>query len=134
MDGLLQFLLFGGAIFLMMRFGCGAHMSGHGAGHNKDNKSGAHGGGCGGGAKKDAIVSKQENQAGPPKQDTDPVCGNLVSTKKAKTSLHNGLVYFFCSTECREVFEISPNTYAVRENEVLPLPHNQNSMKDSNHV
>ncbi len=33
MGSLIYFLIWGAAIFLMMRFGCGAHVMGHGNGH-----------------------------------------------------------------------------------------------------
>ncbi len=41
MDGLLSFLLFAGLFYLMMRFGCGAHMvHGHGHGHGSGHDGG----------------------------------------------------------------------------------------------
>ena len=33
MEALIYFALWAGLIFLMMRFGCGAHVMGHGHGH-----------------------------------------------------------------------------------------------------
>jgi YHS domain-containing protein len=50
----------------------------------------------------------------PPETDTDPVCGKIVSTASAKSSVFDGLVYYFCSRECREVFEAAPHLYAGR--------------------
>ena len=47
----------------------------------------------------------------PPERDADPVCGKTVTTSKAKSSVHAGLVYYFCSRECREVFEAAPALY-----------------------
>ena len=41
MDGFLSALLFVGLFFLMMRFGCGAHM-GHGRGRHGDRDDQAH--------------------------------------------------------------------------------------------
>ncbi|MBL4748384.1 MAG: YHS domain-containing protein [Magnetovibrio sp.] len=45
----------------------------------------------------------------PPPEDTDPVCGKIVSTADAKSCKWGGLVYSFCSSECREMFEASPD-------------------------
>jgi YHS domain-containing protein len=47
----------------------------------------------------------------PPVKDTDPVCGKTVRTDRAKPSVYAGNVYYFCSRECREVFEAAPNLY-----------------------
>ena len=47
----------------------------------------------------------------PPVKDADPVCGKMVTTDKAKPSVYGGNVYYFCSRECREVFEAAPNLY-----------------------
>ena len=46
-----------------------------------------------------------------PPEDTDPVCGKIISTELAKPSVHDGWVYYFCSQECREVFEAAPADY-----------------------
>ena len=40
MDGLLSLLLFAGLFFLMMRFGCGAHMAHGGHGHQPGESGG----------------------------------------------------------------------------------------------
>lgn len=128
MDGLLQILIIGGLFFLMMRFGCGSHMFGRGQGskHNKGAGAKSGGGCCGGGhADKDkhetTVVAEQEQESGgPPENDTDPVCGMEVQTKTAKTSLHEGLIYFFCSQDCRETFEAAPEKYLGRDLETEP--------------
>ena len=49
----------------------------------------------------------------PAKKDTDPVCGKTVTTDRAKPSVYAGNVYYFCSHECREVFEAALDLYAV---------------------
>lgn len=100
MDNLLYFLLWGGLIFLMMRFGCGAHVMGHGHGHGKQHAP------EGSGTTKDGTVRWVA-----PETDTDPVCGKSVRTAEARSSIHDGTVYYFCSRECREVFEAAPGTY-----------------------
>ena len=38
----------------------------------------------------------------------DPVCGSLVDLASAKTAVHAGHSYFFCSPECQEKFEADP--------------------------
>lgn len=82
-------LLWGGLFYLMMRFGCGAHMMGghgHHGGHGKDGGSG----------------------------EKDPVCGMVVAPDKAAgASVHAGRTYYFCSTSCRDKFEKEPAKYAA---------------------
>lgn len=79
-------LLFWGLLFfVMMRFGCGAHMMG---GHGRH---GGHGAGSG---------------------NKDPVCGMDVDPEKAAgASVHGGKTYYFCSTSCRDQFEQAPEKY-----------------------
>lgn len=81
-------LIWGGLFFVMMRYGCGAHMmGGHGHGHN-------HG---------------KENSGGNSK---DPVCGMAVEPQKAAAAaVRNGNTYYFCSTSCRNKFEQEPDKY-----------------------
>jgi YHS domain-containing protein len=90
-ETILWFLIWGALIFFMMRFGCGAHVMGHG-GH------GAHG-------------EAHSPPPGEPKEAVDPVCGMTVATREAKTSVHEGRIYYFCSQNCREKFETSPASY-----------------------
>jgi len=94
MDALIYFLLWAGVIFLMMRFGCGAHVMGHGK-HDPKSAGTRHG----------------DMRWTPPETDTDPVCGKTVRTDQAKPSVHDGMVYYFCSRECRERFEAAPDLY-----------------------
>jgi YHS domain-containing protein len=88
MQTLLYFLLWAGAIFLMMRFGCGAHVMGHRHRHD----------------------TGQSSQ--PPEKAVDPVCGMTVETATAKSSFFGGRAYFFCSQDCRDKFEASPASHA----------------------
>ena len=95
MQTLIYFLLWGGFFFMMMRFGCGAHIMCHGhphAGIERD-KEGSSG-----------------NQSLPAKV-VDPVCGMSIETVGARTFAYRGNVYHFCSQNCREKFEASPQTY-----------------------
>ncbi|MHB9117177.1 MAG: YHS domain-containing protein [Burkholderiales bacterium] len=86
MEGLLSLLLFAGAFYLMMRFGCGAHMV-----------HGAHGG-HGGDAHKNASS-------------IDPVCGMEVGPDRGYTKMHENLSYRFCSRDCLDKFEADPDKY-----------------------
>ncbi len=100
MSALLWFAFWAALIFLMMRFGCGAHVMGHGQG-----KKGANG---------DSLGSDEFRWV-PPTTDVDPVCGKTVKTGDAKPSVFDGHVYYFCSRDCREIFEAAPHTYVAGE-------------------
>ncbi len=81
-------LVWGALFFVMMRYGCGAHMMGRRGKHGKNHNSAA-----GGEAK-------------------DPVCGMSVSPQKAAAaSVLKGNTYYFCSRSCRDKFEQAPGTY-----------------------
>ena len=90
MEGLLTFLVFGGLFFLMMRYGCGAHMAhgGHGghAGHDSH-------------AANEAISH------------TDPVCGMDVDMTQGYGKMYEGQLYRFCSRKCLDRFEENPEKY-----------------------
>lgn len=88
MNGLLSFLLFAVFFYLMMRFGCGAHMV-----HGHGNHEGHAGGGV---------------QDGPAK---DPVCGMSVEPGQGYTKSHEGHVLHFCSRRCLDSFEAEPRRY-----------------------
>ena len=100
MSALFWFVIWALLIFLMRRFGCGAHVMGHGHG-----KKGANG----------DSVGSDEFRWIPPATDVDPVCGKTVKTGDAKPSVFDGHVYYFCSRDCREVFEAAPHTYVAGE-------------------
>lgn len=100
MSALLWFAIWAVLIFLMMRFGCGAHVMGHG--HGKEAANGD-------------LVGGDEFRWVPPARDVDPVCGKTVKTGDAKSSVLDGHVYYFCSRDCREVFEAAPHTYVAGE-------------------
>ena len=98
MTSLVYFAFWAVVIFLMLRFGCGAHVLGHGK------------------AKPGVRDEKGRGNAEalrwiPPEKDVDPVCGKSVGTDWAKSSVHDGSVYYFCSRECRELFEAAPEQY-----------------------
>ncbi len=90
MEGLFSLLLVAGLFFLMMRFGCGAHIAHGGHGHNHDEHAG-HGAVDGG--------------------NTDPVCGMQVPADSGYTKMHQGMLYHFCSRNCLDKFDANPEQY-----------------------
>lgn len=83
MDGLLSFLLFAVFFFLMMRFGCGAHML-HGR-HGRHSESTS--------------------------RDIDPVCGSKVETEDGYGKMQDGTLYRFCSRKCLDTFDADSKYY-----------------------
>lgn len=92
MDGLLSLLIFAGLFYLMMRYGCGAHMV-HGHGSRE-----GHAGHGGGGQKH-----------------VDPVCGKEVETDKGYGKMYEGMLYRFCSKRCLDKFDADPGRYLSNE-------------------
>ncbi|NOZ09643.1 MAG: YHS domain-containing protein [Gammaproteobacteria bacterium] len=84
MEGLLSLLLFAGFFFLMMRFGCGAHMAHGGHGTHDDDK---------------------------PVKNIDPVCGMEVDMDKGYGKMHEKQLFRFCSHDCLDRFESNPGQY-----------------------
>lgn len=100
MDTLLWFALWAGLFFLMMRFGCGAHVMGHGHGQHGAQDS-------------DASGAHDGMRWVAPATEIDPVCHKTVNTDTAKSAVYAGTVYYFCSSEHRELFEAAPERYVV---------------------
>jgi len=99
MDGLISLLIFAIFFYVMMRFGCGAHMvHGHGKNgkHNKANKD----------------------------NDIDPVCDMTVETTQGYGKMHKNQLYRFCSRDCLDKFELEPEKYIHTNHN---LKHNSNS-------
>lgn len=109
MQSLLYFLLFAGLFLLMMRFGCGSHVMGHG--HHGGGSSTAHRHQNGGGG----ALGRTPDTA------LDPVCGMTVKIAEAKAAFHQGQAYYFCSAVCRDKFESSPASY-LKDNAAAPAP------------
>jgi len=95
MQSLTYFLVVAALFLFMMRFGCGAHVMGHGHHHRRPQRS--------------------NDEGQPPARATDPVCGMTVETGSAKSSLYRGQAYYFCSAACRDKFEASPSAFAKSE-------------------
>ena len=97
LQNVLYLLIWAGLFFVMMRFGCGAHIMGHAHHHG-------------------ATRSDDHSEAGnlrwvPPDRTVDPVCGMNIQTAGAKSAIQDGHVYYFCSRNCREKFEAAPASY-----------------------
>ena len=107
MEAFLYFALWAALIFLMMRFGCGAHVIGHG--HRPH-----------GARDKNPSSTPDQLRWVPPETDVDPVCGMTVHTDKAKSSVHDGVVYYFCSRECRDRFEAAPHLHVEGKSDQQP--------------
>ena len=105
MQTLLWFAFWAGLFFVMMRFGCGAHVMGHG-------RHGGHG--------DETARDGQKVRWVPPESDVDPVCGKTVTPDQAKSAVHGGTVYYFCSNECRDRFETAPQLYVGRKGDREP--------------
>lgn len=97
LQNVLYLLVAAGLFFVMMRFGCGSHVMGHG----HQNGQAPHGDGHGGGGLDKSV----------PEATTDPVCGMSVQTASAKTAVYGGTAYYFCSQDCRAKFEAAPGSY-----------------------
>jgi YHS domain-containing protein len=109
METLASLVLLAAVVVLMMRFGCGAHLTGR-------RRKPAHDRG-------ERIPGDGELRWVPPENDRDPVCGKTVATAEAKPSVHGGHVHYFCSRECREAFEAAPDSYVSRaESRALRRP------------
>jgi len=94
MEGAFSFILFAVFFYLMMRFGCGAHMT-HGH-HGKEKHS-------------------------KPTTTIDPVCGVNVAEDEGYGKLHDGTLFRFCSKKCLNKFDQDPQKYisqvSVNKNE-----------------
>ncbi len=88
MDSLGSFLLFAVLFFVMVRYGCGAHMirshhSRH-SGHNAEGKF------------------------------IDPVCGKEVNPDQGYGMMCEGDLYRFCSRRCLDQFDEQPELFIAK--------------------
>lgn len=97
MENLLFFGLWAVILFMTMRSVLGAHVMGHGT-HGRATAS-------------SDSVDADDIRWVPPETDKDPVCGKTVKTADAKPSIYEGRVFYFCSRECREIFEAAPHLH-----------------------
>jgi YHS domain-containing protein len=110
---ILWFLAIGALFYFMMKKGggcCGGHdHGGHGEQHGHD--------GAGQGSNEEhaahhdmqKLEEEDRNEANVLK---DPVCGMEVKGNSAAlTSKHLGRTFHFCSEQCRNLFDLSPDKY-----------------------
>lgn len=91
MPGLFSLLMFAAFFYLMMRFGCGAHMvHGHG----------------------DHRMHEAEGST------KDPVCGMDVAPGAGYAKMHQGRQYRFCSKKCLDQFDAEPERYSTSTGEM----------------
>jgi YHS domain-containing protein len=118
---ILSLLVWGGLAFLMFRFGCGSHLFNRGQdGHAAHGRGGC----CGDGHERHAKTDQAGSRvtSGPEDDGSfgtakvrDPVCGEWVTPRKGKPTVHDGRVYHLCSRECRELFEVDPSLYVAED-------------------
>lgn len=91
MEGLGSFLLFAIVFYLIMRYGCGAHMiHGHGKHGETENT--------------DKNIKH-----------IDPVCGMEVEAEQGYGQMYQGTPYRFCSKRCLDKFDATPEDYLNKE-------------------
>lgn len=101
MDGLLTLLLFAGVFYVMMRYGCGAHMvHGHG-GHSSHGSHASQGNSVGHAMRAEVPIASA----------TDPVCGMDVDPKTNYGRRVAGKEFRFCSRKCLDRFDDNPSAY-----------------------
>ncbi len=98
MELILTIAVWAGLFYLMMRLGCGSHIMG------SSNKNGQL-------QTPRADANTPELAWTPAEKTTDPVCQKTITTRLAKTCVHAGKAYYFCSRDCREIFEAAPELY-----------------------
>jgi YHS domain-containing protein len=93
MEGLGSFLLFAVLFYVMMRYGCGAHMvHGHHSGHDDHDADGG--------------------------KFIDSVCGKEVNPDQGYGVMHKGDLYRFCSRQCLDQFDEQPSLFIKKQREV----------------
>ncbi len=98
MEGLGTLLFYALLFYLMMRFGCGAHMiHGHG--------------------------NRGSHQDSSPGTFIDPVCGKEVDQSKGYGLMHEGNLYRFCSRHCLEQFDEQPTLFLHKHNKEVNHEH-----------
>ena len=95
MEGLGSFLLFAVLFYVMMRWGCGAHMiRGHGC------------------VSRDRPPSDSDDV-----NHIDPVCGMEVKVDQGYGKMYEGTLYRFCSRNCLDKFDGNPKFYLNKAKE-----------------
>ena len=109
MGTVISILLFVGFFYLMMKFGCGAHVHGGGCGHGGHHRQRT-------GEQTPGENIRSENTADLKTLTRDPVCGMDIEVARAFRSMEYGSkTYYFCSTDCLAKFKERPEYFAEIE-------------------
>ncbi len=98
MEFLLSLILWAGFFFLVMRMGSRFNM----LAPEQERRQNVYEPGT--------LTTTKTNWVAPEKE-VDPVCKKTISTRNAKSCVHAGHAYYFCSRDCREIFEAAPELY-----------------------
>ena len=110
MNEWLWIALYGGFFFLMMRYGCGAHMMGHHHSqhnHSDDESYSHHEGPRDSDRAIEGMVSAPVHGG----KFVDPVCGMLVPRDEGYGKMFRSMPYRFCSRACLDKFDADPARY-----------------------
>tara|TARA_R110002111_G_scaffold151735_4_gene218465 strand:- start:263 stop:562 length:300 start_codon:yes stop_codon:yes gene_type:complete len=92
MEGLGSFLLVAVVFYLIMRYGCGAHvMHGNHEGHGRSTN---------------ADLDKKH---------IDPVCDMEVAADQGYGQMYQGTLYRFCSKRCLDKFDATPEDFLNKQ-------------------
>lgn len=104
MGSLLSILLFAAFFYLMMKYGCGAHVHGGGCGHKGHERHNTNG------------ETKSRDGEALKTTGRDPVCGKDIEIAQAVRSIRYGRsTYYFCSKDCIRKFRERPEYFAEIE-------------------
>lgn len=106
MNEWLWIALYGGFFFLMMRFGCGGHMMGHG--HSKGEADAHHEGSH---ETEERVEERTVNTHVHSGKFIDPVCGMPVPRDAGYGKMYEARPYRFCSRACLDKFDADPESY-----------------------
>jgi len=100
MEGLISLLVYALLFYLLMRFGCGAHMiHGHHGGH--------------------------EGSGHPDGKFIDPVCGKEIESDQGYGVMYEGNLYRFCSRQCLDQFDSQRALFAHKHHAVETEVHHE---------
>ncbi len=95
MDAFITLLVFAVFFYVMMRFGCGAHLI-HGDQCHHDKKD---------------VNHKEANNI-------DPICGKTVKSDEGYSLMYQHYLQRFCSRRCLDTFEANPGKYTSKTSEM----------------
>ena len=110
MDGWIWIAIYAGLFFVMMRYGCGAHMMGHGhSQHGDEDGHERH-------ESHRAATGQYQAALKPPKNRVsgtfvDPVCGMPVPRDQGYGKMYEAVPYRFCSRGCLDKFDDDAERY-----------------------